>query len=267
MHALIVLSHPESKSANGAMACVADDTLKSMGYSVEISDLYAEGFDPVERPGFYTNRKNPDFFAVENEQRHAHETDTLPSDILRELSRLDRADVVMFQFPLWNHGVPAILKGWFDRVFVYGRIYKSTMRHDSGYFRGKRAICSVTAGASAPAFTPYALAGDINWLMYPIHRELYYMGFSVLPPFFAHGIHHGRPGKEDDHGDPLVKNHLAALATRLKGIADEEPIAFPRRDEWEHGGHLKDPSWPIENCSKILETSSVPQFGAHKSRL
>ncbi|MER8440233.1 NAD(P)H-dependent oxidoreductase [Mesorhizobium sp. M1312] len=168
MHALIVHSHPEPASFNSALTEVAKDTLMGLGHSVKISDLYAERFDPVEKPEHYRNRKSTDFFATTNEQRHASETCTLPEDVVREIARLKRANLVVFQFPLWNHGVPAILKGWFDRVFVSGGIHTSGMRHDRGFFRGIPTICSVTTGAEATAFEPYSYAGDINGLMYPI---------------------------------------------------------------------------------------------------
>src|SRR6056297_3040885 len=53
---------------------------------------------------------------------------------------------VILQFPLWWHGPPAILKGWFDRTFPSGGVYTSRMRYDDGFFKGKQAVLSVTAG-------------------------------------------------------------------------------------------------------------------------
>ncbi|ESX80273.1 NAD(P)H-dependent oxidoreductase [Mesorhizobium sp. LSHC412B00] len=244
MQALIVHCHPEPTSFNSGLKGVATDTLTSLGYSVEISDLYAEGFDPVEKPEHYTNRKYPDFFAIEAEQRHASETGTLPRDVVREITRLRRADLVVFQFPLWNHGVPAMLKGWFDRVFVLGGIHTSRMRHDRGYFRGKRALCSITAGAGAAAFEPDSYAGDIDCLMYPINCELYYMGFSVLPPFLAYGVKsRGFGVEEDSEFCQKLEDIKAEWAVRLQSVQQTEPIAFPGKDDWDEDGRLKNSNW------------------------
>lgn len=135
----------------------------------------------MDKREHYDNRENPDCFAALAEQRHASKTDTLPRDVRREIARLERADLVVLRFPLWWHAQPAMLKGWFDRVFVSVGLYTSTMRYDRGYFRGKLAICSVTTGAPASAFGNATRGGDIGVLLWPIQYSLYYMGFTVLP--------------------------------------------------------------------------------------
>ena len=188
MHVLIVHCHPEPASINAGLSDIASQTLREAGHEVEISDLYAARFDPVERAEHYLCRTDETFFSALAEQRHAHEAAGFPADIRREIDRLEQADLVILQFPLWWHGPPAMLKGWFDRVFVNGGLYTSTMRYDRGYFRGKRVICSVTTGAPASAFGPGARGGDIDHLLWPVHYSLHYVGFSVLPPFIAFGI-------------------------------------------------------------------------------
>lgn len=72
-HALIVFCHPEPRSFNGALKDVAVETLQRQGYSVEVSDLYAEGFDPLERPCHYVERAELETFLPLTEQRHAYE--------------------------------------------------------------------------------------------------------------------------------------------------------------------------------------------------
>ena len=62
---------------------------------------------------------------------------------------LDRADLLILQFPLWWFGPPAILKGWFERVFTRGFGYMPGRKYDTGLMRGKRAMVSVTTGTSA----------------------------------------------------------------------------------------------------------------------
>ncbi len=237
MHALIVYSHPEPASFNGTLKDVAADTLRRLGDSVEVSDLYAEGFDPVEKPAHYTNRQDRETFAPLAEQRHAWRTDSLPADVRREIDRLERADLVILQFPLWWHAQPAMLKGWFDRVFVSGGLYTSRMRYDRGYFRGKRALVSVTTGAPAAAMVPGGRGGDIDTLLWPIQYSLYYMGFSVLPPFVANAIQgHGYAYQDADSFRQRIADDKARWARRLARLDQDTPLTFPGWADWDELG-------------------------------
>lgn len=243
MHALIVYAHPEPASFNGALKDVAVETLRMLGYSVEVSDLHAEGFDPVEKEAHYPQRKDPDCFSATAEQRHASRNGALPPEIRREIVRLEHADLVVFQFPLWWHSQPAMLKGWFDRVFVNGGLYTSTMRYDRGYFRGKRVILSVTTGAPEAAFAGNGRGGNIETMLWPIHYSLYYMGFSVLPPFIAYGIQ-GLSGFVRLEGrlfDQHLEDQKAAWARVLESTEQAEPLSFPGWNDWDENGHQVPP--------------------------
>ncbi len=70
MHTLVVHCHPEPRSFNAALKDVAAETLQRLGHTVEVSDLYAEGFDPAEGPAHYADSADPDFFSALAEQRH-----------------------------------------------------------------------------------------------------------------------------------------------------------------------------------------------------
>lgn len=240
MHALIVHCHPEPASFNAALKDVAADTLRRLGYTVEVSDLYAEGFDPVEKPEHFEHRLHPDYFSALAEQRHGSETAALAPEVYREIARLERADLVVFQFPLWWHAQPAMLKGWFDRVFVNGGLYTSTMRYDQGYFQGKRAICSVTSGAPASAFGPGGRGGDADVLLWPFHYSLHYMGFTVLPPFLAHGVQgHGYSYRDEGDFKDQLEDYKAQWAQRLEHLDQAGPLVFPGWDDWDETGRPK----------------------------
>lgn len=237
MHALIVLAHPEPKSFNVALKNVAVDTLERNGYTVEVSDLYAEGFDPVEGPEHYARCRNPQWFAPLVEQREAWKTGRLPADVRREIGRLERADLLILQFPLWWHAQPAILKGWFDRVFVSGGLYTSAMRYDRGYFQGRRTLLSVTIGAPASVLTPGSRGGDIETLLWPINYSLYYMGFSVLPPHLSPGMPgHGFRNGNGEHVRRQLDAYQVAWADRLEGLDRDVPVDFPGWDDWDAEG-------------------------------
>lgn len=237
MHVLIIHCHPESKSFNATLTNISVKTFQHQGHTVEISDLYAENFDPVEKGDHYKNRNDETQFSALAEQRKAFKTNTLPADVDREVSRLERADLVVFQFPLWWHAQPAMLKGWFDRVFISGGLYTSSMRYDQGVFRGKRAMCSVTTGAPGIAFGPGARGGDIEVLLWPVQYSLYYMGFSVLPPFLAFGIQgHGYGNEDPTKYSEKLDRYLSDWAERLNSIHHAKPLSFPGWKDWDEDG-------------------------------
>lgn len=237
MYALIVNCHPEPKSFNGALTERARDSLTAEGWNVVVSNLYGEAFDPVERAENYTHREQQDVFAPLGEQRHAWQNHALPDDVTREIARLEQADLVIFQFPLWWHSVPAILKGWFDRVFVSGGLYSSRKRYDAGHFRGKRAVCSVTTGAPAKAFGPGARGGDLETMLWPVEYSLHYMGFSVLPRFVSFGVQGNGYAYQ---GEESLKVHLSdtldAWSAHVLTLPGATPLIFPGWADWDADG-------------------------------
>lgn len=238
MNVLILYCHPEPNSFNGSLRDIAIETLEAEGHRVEVSDLYAEKFDPVEKPEHYRNRIVKERFDPLSEQRHAYKTNTLPDDIKREIERLERCDLLILQFPLWWHQQPAILKGWFDRVFVAGGLYTSKMRYDRGYFKGKRAICSVTSGAPLETFTTNGRAGGtIDTLLHPLNFSLHYMGFSVLPPYlFTEVQGAGFTYKSTDEFQRHLQKHLRNWEKHLRRIYQLKPLDFPGWSEWDERG-------------------------------
>ena len=238
MNVLVVYCHPEPSSFNGALKDKAVQIFQDSGARVEVSDLYAQKFDPVEKQEHYQSRVIIDTFEPLSEQRHSYKTGTLPKDVAEEIEKLCKADLVVFQFPLWWHQQPAMIKGWFDRVFVAGGLYTSKMRYDKGYFKGKRAVCSVTSGAPEHTFTARGRGGGkIETLLHPMNYSLNYMGFSVLPPRLIAEVQ----GSGFTYKNPEdFKAHLAAKLNEwekyLKTIDTVIPMKFPGWKDWdEHG--------------------------------
>ncbi|GBQ96136.1 NAD(P)H-dependent oxidoreductase [Gluconobacter cerinus] len=194
MNVLIVYAHPEPASFNGALLRTSIETLEQNGHTVAVSDLYANDFEPrITRADFQGKAVNLDVLNIPQEQNNAFETNTLSFDIQREQERLATADLVIFQFPLWWFSMPAILKGWIDRVFSRGFAYAAGRKYDTGLFHGKLAMICTTTGTSADTYAPDGIDGDILTVLWPIHNGIFrYTGFDVLPPFVAY-----MPGRLD----------------------------------------------------------------------
>ena len=217
MQALIVLAHPEPRSFNGAMFETAVRALRASGHDVSTSDLYRMGFDPVSSRRNFTGVQDPDYLKLQLEEMHASETGGFAPEVEAEIAKMEAADLMIWQFPLWWFGLPAILKGWVDRVFAMGRTYGNGHIYETGKFRGKRALLSLTTGGPAPAYARGGFNGDLDAILRPVQRGmLNFLGFSVLAPQVTYG-----PARADQAQREAA---LAAWARRLEGIASEPAI-------------------------------------------
>lgn len=103
--ALILFAHPCPESYGAALHQCVFDTLTGRGWEVDDCDLYLEGFNPV---------------LSESERRGYLEMPENVEPVRGYVDRLRAADSLILIFPVWFYGFPAILKGFFDRVFLPG---------------------------------------------------------------------------------------------------------------------------------------------------
>jgi NAD(P)H dehydrogenase (quinone) len=184
MKVLIIFAHPELKSFNGAMFQTAIATLKAAGHDVQYSDLYAMKFDPVSDRRNFISTKDAEYFKQQIEELYATEMGSFAPEIEAEMQKLEWCDLMIWQFPLWWFSVPAILKGWVDRVFAMGRVYDHEHIYETGRFRGKKAMLSLTVGGPKEAYLDGGFNGDISAILRPIQRGmLQFTGFDVLAPY------------------------------------------------------------------------------------
>lgn len=192
-HVLIVYAHPEPLSFNGAMKNRAMSALTLAGHAVRVSDLYAMRFDPVAAPAQFQQPLDPTFFRLQDEQRHAAATGGHAADVLAEHEKLLWADLVVFQFPLWWGSMPAIMKGWVDRVFSVGTVYGK----GTAGLVGRQALLAVTtsarggvAGAAAEGGGP-AAQPEVDQvkseLSHVLNNMLLLARLEALEPFFVFG--------------------------------------------------------------------------------
>jgi NAD(P)H dehydrogenase (quinone) len=187
VNVLIVYAHPEPTSFAAALKDAAVRVLSTAGHQVEVSDLYGEGFNPVAGRHDFTRVADPMRFHYQSEQLAASRTGSFAGDLLREQDRLMRADLLVFVFPLWWGGLPAIVKGWFDRVCAYGVAYADGKRFAQGDFVGRRAILGLTTGGTVERFSADGSYGEMQDVLYPVRRcILEYLGLEVMEPFVAY---------------------------------------------------------------------------------
>ena len=228
MKVFIVHAHHEPNSFNAALTNAAQRALTSIGHEVKISDLYAMKFDPVSDRRNFTTVKNPDYLKQQMEEMYASEVNGFAPDIQGEIKKVEWCDLMIWQFPLWWFSVPAILKGWVDRVFAMGLAYGQGRAYEKGVFRGKRAMLSVTTGGAEEAFAEksdpprifhegHGFHGDIYGILRPLQRGiLRFTGFDVLRPHIVYG-----PVRLTDE---QRRQYLDAYVTRLRDIGHESPI-------------------------------------------
>jgi NAD(P)H dehydrogenase (quinone) len=192
MKVLIVYAHPEPRSFGRALLERGVGTLKSMGQEVQVSDLYGMNFNPIATGADFTERRFPDALQYDREQKQASTSGSFVPEIQAELDKLLWCDLLILQFPLWWFSVPAIMKGWIDRVFVNGTVYGGGgKRFDNGGLKGRRAMLAISTGCLPGMVEPGGLLGDRDIILWHLHHGTFgYSGLSVLPPFLAWSIHY-----------------------------------------------------------------------------
>lgn len=189
MHVLVLYAHPEPTSFCGALRDVAVEAIAAAGHRVTVSDLYAEQFNPVAGRHDFRDDFDAARFHYQSEQKHAADTAGFAPDIAREQARFTEADLVIAIFPLWWSGVPAIVKGWFDRVLAFGFAYVDGARFETGLFPHKRGMVCVTTGGTPERFSEGGVYGPIEEVLKPVQKSVFgYLGMKVLPPFIAYAV-------------------------------------------------------------------------------
>lgn len=175
--------------------------LRESGHTPEIADLCREGFDPVMKPEDYA----------------AFAGRRMPDDVLREQRRVERADAVALVYPIFWWSFPAILKGWFDRVFCQGWAFDSPEEPVSILQRRKWAvICS--AGLSEHTYDKYGYRQPIEHLL--TVGTLGYCGVRDVVVRILFDV--------DLTADPKLKAaYLAELRALGAGFADEACSSRP----------------------------------------
>ncbi|MEU1396042.1 NAD(P)H-dependent oxidoreductase [Micromonospora zamorensis] len=188
---------------------------------MQVSDLYAANWkaavDADDFPEHCPDRRL-DVLGVSGE---ATLTGRLSPDIASEQEKLRWSDAVILQFPMWWFSVPAMLKGWIDRVFTFEFAHRPTVPppYGAGALAGRRALLSVTIGARESAFSDRGIHGPLTDVLFPIQHGLFWFtGMSPLEPFTVY-----------DSLDVPEERFAAAkrdYGRQLDGLFTEKPVAF-----------------------------------------
>jgi NAD(P)H dehydrogenase (quinone) len=137
MQALIVIGHHDPHSLTHALARQIAEGLASAGHGSEIADLAGEGFDPR--------------FGLADHAVHRR-LGAPPADVLLEQARIDRADALVLVYPIYWWSLPALLKGWVERVFSNGWAFDYQDGITIKKLRGMHVHLVGVAGADAGTF-------------------------------------------------------------------------------------------------------------------
>jgi NAD(P)H dehydrogenase (quinone) len=223
---LIVHAHPEPLSFNTALKDLSVETLTAAGHTVTVSDLYAMNFNPVASKADFAERKSPDYLVYALEQRYNYEKASIAPDIAGEVAKVVAADLIIFNFPLFWFSMPAILKGWIDRVLISGVCYGGMRFYDQGGLKGKQAMLTFTLGGREHMFGEDAIHGELEVMLRPILRgTLAYCGLSVLPPFIGYHVPYISPEARAE----ILTNYSDYL-----GKLDQlTPLVFPKISDFD----------------------------------
>jgi NAD(P)H dehydrogenase (quinone) len=257
MKVLLVFAHPEPRSLNGALRDVAVAELEAQGHEVRVSDLYADGWkSEVDRADFPLVTPHTRFKPAKA-SAEAFEANALTADVKAEIDKLLWADVLILQFPLWWYAMPAILKGWVDRVYAYGFAYGVGEHSDrrwgdrfgEGTLAGKRAMLIVTTGGWEEHYAARGVNGPMDDLLFPInHGILYYPGYEVLPSFVVY--------KVDRFDEASFADVAERLRMRMRTLATTTPIPYRQQN----GGDYLIPSMQLR---AELEEPGATGFALH----
>lgn len=204
---LIVHAHPERASLTHQLVEVSVETLRRQGHEVLQSDLYGMQWKAVFDEHDFPTRSNPDRLSFIQESGHSYSSERQVADIAAEQEKVLASNAVIFQFPLWWYGMPAIMKGWLDRVWAFGLAYGyrnagNTYRYGDGAFKGKRAILSVAVGGPASDYSPRGINGPLDQLLFPHARLALFPGLRRVADIRRLRVrpHDGKRSRRDEGG-------------------------------------------------------------------
>ena len=161
MKKLIVFAHQHQDSFNRAILDQVEAALKEKGHEVIVRDLYKLNFQPVLKP----------------EDTDSMKAGKIPEDIKTEQDLIAESDVIIFIYPIWWSSMPAILKGYLDRVFSFGFAYTAGAQGAVPLLKGKRGLIINTYGAPEEQYESIGMNAAFKTTM-----DVGVFGFTGIEP-------------------------------------------------------------------------------------
>lgn len=188
MKHLIIYAHPNPNSLNSHLKNVLVQHLEAGNHEVVVRDLYQLGFNPV----------------LSLEDMAGQRNGIVADDVKQEQEFIRWADCITFIHPIWWTGLPAIMKGFIDRVFSYGFAYRYDNGIQKGLLTGKQAVIINTHGKSK---AEYEAIGMDKALLLTSDKGIYsYSGLEIVQHSFL------------DKADRPMPENLDNWATQIKSI-------------------------------------------------
>ncbi len=130
MKHLVIYANPNDNSFNHSVLDNITQKYLSLGHQVTLRNLYKMNWNPI--------LTTQDLETIHSGQ--------MPADIAHEQELIKQADILTIIYPVWWTGMPAILKGYFDRVFAFGFAYGITDKGIEGLLKGKKALLLSSTG-------------------------------------------------------------------------------------------------------------------------
>lgn len=166
MKHLVIYAHPNQDSLNSHFRQIVENTLKQNGHEVIVRDLYQLDFNPI----------------LSLDDMMGQRIGTVSEEVRKEQEYISWADTITFIYPIWWTGMPAIMKGYIDRVFSYGFAYRYDQGIQKGLLTGKSAYIINSHGKS---HLEYEQIGMDKALLLTSDKGVYtYCGLKIKQHFF-----------------------------------------------------------------------------------
>ncbi|KAK1179463.1 NAD(P)H-dependent oxidoreductase [Streptomyces sp. NBS 14/10] len=218
---LIVSAHPEPRSLNASLTSFAAEELRAAGHEVRVSDLYAMKWKAAVDADDFADHAGDRRLDVLTASGEATLAGRLSPDIAAEQEKVRWSDAVILQFPMWWFSVPAILKGWIDRVFTFEFAHGPAVPppYSEGALAGRRALLSVTVGARESAFADRGIHGQLSDVLFPLQHGLFWFtGMAPLEPFALYS--------SLDVSEERFETVKREYGQRLDRLFTDEPVPF-----------------------------------------
>ena len=190
MNIYIILAHPEKKSFNASLAEAQRKALIKSGHKVRFKNLYQDKFNPLLTRDDFPHVPKNQHIQFPHAQGQSYKNNTTAVDVAEEHKNLYWANAVIMQFPLWLYSMPAILKGWCERVLSEGFAHEPSNNRwfDNGGLSDTRLFLSLTTNGKSVAFSSRGRHGSLDIILWPMLNAFWFAGFKIIKPFIAFDV-------------------------------------------------------------------------------